>query len=341
MATLLRTFNPFDVGPDMRTDDPAGKQGSAQSSFAMSGLDQNVDSHRNRIKEKIKQLNLAHQRDMSVHQDRNLHASDNSKGIAKLPVWDESRRAMPNEYARSAIFTVRNKKVARRTITNQDVFVVGDSVVRYTGIELRAYDDELVWLEVLNLAKNFPLGEWIQFSVYQICKALGWSKSKFYYKKIHECLLRLKATAVSIENSRLGKGKAIAFIEDYEWEDSSGAKLPKCRVRIHQNMSDLFGGHHFTELEWEAYIGLSPIARRIYDYAASHRIPYSLRLETVGKMCGSDSSNRVRRWREQVNKALEELKSKHLIKGGEVRIGLVFIQRHHRHLRGGKSEKLS
>lgn len=292
----------------------------------MNELNSTVEFHREFVRQKIAQFDLAHPLCVSV--DKHVpHTSDASNGVLQLPLWSDSRRAIPNEYARSAIFTVRNKKVERRTITNKNVFVVGDCVVRYTGIELRAYDDELVWLEVLNFAKNFLLGEWIQFSRYQICTALGWSTSKFYYQKVHECLLRLKATAVSIENKRLGKGKAIAFIEDYEWEDATGTRLPKCRIKIHQNMSALFGGHHFTELEWDAYTKLSPVARRIYDYVASHRAPNPLRLDTVRNMCGSESVSRARRWKEQVNQALNELKGRQLIQEGEIRMGLVFFQR--------------
>lgn len=286
-----------------------------------------IESQRELLRKKIQQLDLAHQGDKIVAKNSSFKSELASDRIVQLPLWNDSRRAIPNEYARSAIFTVRNKKRERRTITNQNVFVVGECVIRYTGIELRAYDDELVWLEVLNLAKPFPLGEWIQFSCYQICAVLGWSKSKFYYQKIHECLLRLKATAVSIENRRLGKGKAISLIEDYEWVDSTGSRLPKCRVKIHRDMRDLFAGHHFTELEWGAYIKLSPVARRIYDYASSHRNPYPLRLDTVRSMCGSDSCNRARRWMEQVKNALSELKGWQLIKDGEIRVGRVFIQR--------------
>lgn len=292
----------------------------------MNELNSTVELSRTLVREWIAKIDIVHPSCISV--DKHVpHTSDTSNGALQLPLWSDARRALPNEYARSAIFTVRNKKVERRTITNKNVFVVGDCVVRYTGIELRAYDDELVWLEVLNLAKNFPLGEWIQFSCYQVCTALGWSTSKFYYQKVHECLLRLKATAVSIENKRLGKGKAIAFIEDYEWEDATGNRLPKWRIRIHQNMSALFGGHHFTELEWDAYKKLNPVARRIYDYVASHRTPNPLRLDTVRNMCGSESVSRARRWKEQVNQALDELKGRHLIQEGEIRMGLVFFQR--------------
>ena len=245
----------------------------------------------------------------------------------QLPLWDDSRRAMPNEYARSAIFTVRNKKIPRRTIVNQNIFVLGECTITYTGIELRAYDDELVWLEILNLAKAFELGSRVEFTYYQICKALDWPLNGGYYRKIHECLLRLKATAVALHNKRLGKGKAISFIGEYEWEDGTGKKLPKCRVCIPSDIQSLFAGHQFTEVEWGSYRTLSPIARRLYDYAASHKKPYALRLETVREMCASDSVNRIRRWEEQVIAALNELIACDLICNGDVRLGLVFISR--------------
>lgn len=247
--------------------------------------------------------------------------------FGQLPLWSDSRRAMPNEYARSAIFTVRNKRVPRRTLVNQSIFVVGDCAITYTGIELRAYDDELVWLEILNLAKVSRLGAWVEFTHYQVCKALGWPINGSYYRKIHECLLRLKATAVAVHNKRLGKGRAISFIDAYEWENATGQKLKKCRVCIPSDMHALFAGHQFTEVEWSAYRKLSPVARRLYDYAASHKKPHALRLETVRDMCASDSVNRIRKWMEQVIFALDELKDCGLICDGEVRIELVSIVR--------------
>lgn len=246
---------------------------------------------------------------------------------AQLPLWDDSRRAMPNEYARSAIFTVRNKRVPRRSFSNHSIFVVGECVITYTGVELRAYDDELVWLEIIHLAKEFPLGGWIEFTPYQICRALGWPTNGAYYRKVHECMLRLKATAVALHNKRLGKGKAISFVEAYEWEDVAGQRLPKSRVQIPPDMQALFAGHQFTEVEWSEYRKLSPVARRLYDYTASHKKPHPLRLGTVRDMCASDCDNRERRWKEQVINALNELVASRLIQYGEIRGELVFLVR--------------
>src|SRR5208283_1700705 len=63
---------------------------------------------------------------------------------AQLPLWPCNVRAMPNEICRSAIFTVRNSHAPRVTIQNKPIFVVGNGKITYTGIELRAEDDELV-----------------------------------------------------------------------------------------------------------------------------------------------------------------------------------------------------
>lgn len=248
--------------------------------------------------------------------------------VVQLPPWNDARRAMPNEYARSAIFTVRNKKVPRRSFTNQAIFVVGDGEITYTGIELRAYDDELVWLEILNLAKEYTLGKWIEFTPYQICKALDWATNGFHYKKVHECLLRLKSSAVALHNKQIGQGKAISFIEAYEWQDAALNRLPRCRIMIHPTMQTLFAGNKFTEVEWKAYRKLSPVARRLYDYSASHKRPYALRLDTIRNMCGSDCTSREgNRWAQIINDALAEMGSSGLLACGYIHRSLVHFKR--------------
>ncbi len=282
----------------------------------------------------MKRAEDAERKRVESKRERAFQQQERAK-IVQLPLWREDRRAMPNEYARSAIFTIRNKREPRTSFMNQPIFVVGEGEITYTGIELRAYDDELVWLQILNMAKETPLGKWIEFTPYKVCQAIDWPLNSEYYNKLHNCLLRLKATAVALSNKRLGKGKAISFIQEYEWEDNTGKKLPKRRVMIHPDMAELFAGNKFTEVEWRAYLKLKPLARRLYDYAASHRKPNALLLETVKKMCASDQGklaekrnekNRDRKWTEQVNEALDQLGRSGLVQG-EVRLGKVFFNR--------------
>ena len=51
-------------------------------------------------------------------------------------------RHIPNDYARSSIFTARNKREPRRTLMHEKLFHYNENVtIYYTGIELRAEDD--------------------------------------------------------------------------------------------------------------------------------------------------------------------------------------------------------
>lgn len=236
---------------------------------------------------------------------------------SQLPWWPCNVRAMPNTICRSAIFTVRNSSVPRASIQNKPIYVVGNAIIMYTGIELRAEDDELVWQQVLDIGKEHLLDTWFGFTPYQICVAIGWPTNGAYYHKVHDCLLRLKATAISVEvkavSNSAGKGKAISLVAGYDWDTNEKGRRTRHRLQISQGMDKLFAGNQYTHLEWIAYSDLTPIARRLYDYAASHSPPYPLKLQTVRMMCGSDSMIQ-KRWRQQVKEACAILEKSTLLK---------------------------
>jgi hypothetical protein len=77
---------------------------------------------------------------------------------------------------------------------------------------------------------------------------------------------------------------------------------------------------------WEKYRKLSPTARRLFDYFASHREPYPMKLETFRLMCGSESA-RLNKWREQVSEACDELHKSGLVESAWVDHDLVHCKR--------------
>ena len=111
--------------------------------------------------------------------------------------WSDDQRGQPNDLARSALFTTRNKREERLGLDNVLLYSYAKDVkIVYTGIELRAEDDELVWQQVLEYAKRFPLGSSVYFSLYELCTDLGWSINGRYYDKAEQCLSRLQAGAM-------------------------------------------------------------------------------------------------------------------------------------------------
>ena len=130
----------------------------------------------------------------------------------------EDLRHIPNDYARSSIFTARNKRAARRNFLHEKLFHYNEFVtILYTGIELRAEDDEIIWLQILNYGQRVPLRDSFEFSIKDLVSDVGWHKNGRYYDKARECISRLKANEVLALNSKAyGKSGAISLIQNYE-----------------------------------------------------------------------------------------------------------------------------
>lgn len=243
-----------------------------------------------------------------------------------LAPWGDDMRAMPNDLARAALFTTRNKKVPREVRQQHVIFHVNKDVrITYTGIELRADDDELVWQQVLECAKRSPIGTPVSFTFYELCTELGWPINGRYYDKAEACLTRLQATAMQFSSGRIGRLESVSLIHRFRVLDR-GKKTSRCQVEIDDEMVMLFAGDHYSKFVWEKYRELSPTARRMFDYFASHKEPFPLKLETFRQMCGSDSA-RLKKWREQSCQACEELSESGLIKLSWVQGDSIYCQR--------------
>ena len=91
-----------------------------------------------------------------------------------------------------------------------------------------------------------------------------------------------------------------------------GNRNSRCQVMIDEEMVVLFAGDYYSRFIWDKYRKLSPTARRMFDYFASHKEPFPLKLETFRLMGGSEST-RPKKWREQVGIACDELKESGLV----------------------------
>lgn len=232
--------------------------------------------------------------------------------------WSDEMRGIPNDYARSAIFTVRNKRVKRIALQNEPLYSTNKNVsISYTGVELRAEDDELVWQQVLEFAKRTTFGEWVEFTFYELCNEIGWPINGSYYKKAEDCLSRLQASAVRFTSNRPGLYKSdlesISFLDRFKVVNRGNKTKSRCMVKISKDMVNLFIGNHYSRISWCQYRNLSPIARRMYDYFSTHREPFPLKLEYFKLICSSDVKT-MKKWREMSKKACKELEESKLVK---------------------------
>jgi len=217
-------------------------------------------------------------------------------------------RHIPNDYCRSSLFTVRNKREPRRMLMHEKLFHYSETVsIIYTGIELRAEDDEIVWLQILYYGKNVPFGEPFDFSIKDLVRDVNWSKNGRYYDKARECISRLKANEIlALSPKAYGKSGAISLIQNYTVVNDAEGKPTQYRVFIDPKLIILFAGNTFTSHTWESYRDLSPVARRLADYIESHKHPHPLALERFRKICNSKDAS-LTSWRQTVGKACAEL----------------------------------
>ncbi len=217
-------------------------------------------------------------------------------------------RHIPNDYARSSLFTTRNKKQPRRLLLQQELFHYNKEIsIRFTGIELRAEDDEITYLQILNYGQSVPLGQPFEFSIKDLVRDVGWPKNGRYYDKARECISRLKANEVLALNSKAyGKSGVISLIKNYTAINDAKGKPTLYQVELDPSLIVLFAGNTFTSHAWANYRRLSPVARRLADYIESHKHPYPLEVDIFRQMCGSTNAS-LTSWRQIVRKACSEV----------------------------------
>ena len=228
--------------------------------------------------------------------------------VVQLPLWADALRCLPNEIAHSALFNAKNRRQPRAYLKQSEIPVIGEGRITFTGEELRQ-DDETVWLQMIHLAKERPLGNVIEFTPYALCKEVGWSIDGRSYKRLRQCLDRMQATALSIYSKRLISGVSLSMIPMFMWQNELGEALTKYQVKIAPELVQLFGDVYFTRLEWLQRRALPDgIATWLHSYFASHSKPFPLKMSTIKVGAGITSDNKeTKRLLEKALTALVEV----------------------------------
>lgn len=246
--------------------------------------------------------------------------------ISQLPLWAETLRCLPNELLRSALFSAKNRKQPRAYLKKQDIAVLFDGRITYQGEELRQ-DDEIVWLQLIHLAKEQPLGSLVEFTPYSFCKAIGWPICKSSYVRLRESLDRMQSTALAVYSKRLKEGVSLSMIPLFAWQDENKQTLKKYRVQVAPQLVQLFGSDHYTRVEWEQRLALPVgIATWLHGYYASHREPFPIKLESIKQGAGI-TTERPAKVRELIENALAELVKVRFLESWEIVGDLVYVKR--------------
>ena len=219
-----------------------------------------------------------------------------------LEPWANNKRAAPNAVFRSALFPALNNQQSRRYVENQKVYSISGLEVRFTGKQFDQTDLD-VYLEILHLAKDTPLGKPVRFSAHSLLKALGWATGGKDHKRLHSHLIRLCGGVIDANDHTARYFGQLIFggIRDEITHDYE--------ITINPNFAKLFGFGLWSAIDLEQRRALerNSTAKSLHAYYSTHAAPGLHRYDTLASIAGLEGKNKTA-VRNSLIRAHEELK---------------------------------
>lgn len=243
---------------------------------------------------------------------------------ARLPLWPQPVRAVPNGFLRSALFGAIAK--GRRRYLQGELMASVDGVeIRYSGQRLDQGDLD-VWACLLHAVRLQELGSRCRVTSYALLKLTGRSDTGKNRATLQARIERLVATALTVKQGRYSYiGSLIGFAA--KDEETQGWV-----IELDNRLRSLFADDQFTQIEWAVRHDLDgyQLAQWLHGFYASHAKPFPLKVETLHKLCGSEMG-RMDHFREKLRKALGALAEASAARGvsfsHEIRGDLVHVEK--------------
>jgi len=221
------------------------------------------------------------------------------KNVVQLPLWPQPVRAVPNGFLRSALFGAI-RKGRRRFLKAEQLAAVDGVEIRYTGERLDQGDLD-VWESVLHAVRLQELGAQCRVTSYALLKLMGKTDTGKNRATLHERITRLRANAVEVKQ---GRYVYIGGLIDEAFKDE---ETQEWVIVLNPKLRPLFADDQFTQVEWAVRHALSghQLAQWLHGFYASHAKPFPMKVETLLRLCGSESE--LRRYRQTLGDALDAL----------------------------------
>jgi hypothetical protein len=249
----------------------------------------------------------------------------------QLPIWPEQFRGIPNALARSALFNVANiRKGARGNLKRVEIAAVKGITITYTGEELRQ-DDEDAFLQLVHICRTQELGTEVRFTAHALLTELGWTKNSASYKRLVDCLDRLKASSlavtVDVDNGKVNYTGSL--IRSFRWrQDGNNALMREWTVLLEKEIIALFQPSSYSRVDWKLRLTLPPLAKWLHSFFHTHSQPFPYKVATLHSLTGSEVSE-IRKFRYKLRIALELLVERGFLKTARIdpKSDLVMVER--------------
>ena len=244
-----------------------------------------------------------------------------------FPNWDEDRRGVPNPLIRGGLFTTR-MSTKRMSLKSEQIASLSNSDILYTGEELRQ-DDLTVWMSIVNLGRDRPVGEPCIFTAYRMIKDMKWRMHVDSYTRLRACIERLKVTSVKITTKGQDSGYAGSLIRDFAFNNVDEAGNTRWMVRLEPAIANLFLFENTTLLEWEQrkQIGTrAALTLWLHTFYSSHREPLSYSVTKLHELCKSEEK-KLANFRARLRNSMETLIAIGLLENYAIMSDVVHVKR--------------
>jgi TrfA protein len=241
----------------------------------------------------------------------------------QLPLWQEGKRGTPNSFLRSALFAAIQGK-DRVYLEGATLFSQQGITVKFTGKQLNQ-EDMTVWLALVDLGRQHPLGDECNLTAYKILKHMGLKDGGEQRKVLHNSILRLTACVVEISYSKKLYGGSLI----YEFRVDEETKHYK--IFLNRNLINLFGESDWTAINWaqRKQLKTKPLASKLHEYYSSHEYPKPVTIKFLYKMTGSRNSQTAS-FKRQVKSALDALIKIGFLDSFRIENDLITVKRVHK-----------
>jgi hypothetical protein len=179
------------------------------------------------------------------------------------------------------------QKENRRYFENEEIFCVGGLKVFFTGKQFDQSDLD-VYLELLNMAKPYPLGTPVKFSAYALLKALGLTMGGENHARLHKVLIRLRGGTIDATDH---KQRYFGGLIDGGFRDEITMVYT---IKLNPDFAVLFGAGMWSKLDLETRraLGRNNTAKALQAYYSTHLTPSFHNIETIANLAGLTNSNK-------------------------------------------------
>ena len=222
----------------------------------------------------------------------------------RLPAFPDTARPVVNDVARSALFSCVQGK-DRQMLEKALLATVEGVEIRFTGRQWNQDDHDLL-MQVVHMAGQAPLGEYVLLPAYAILQGLDRDTGGEQYRQLRDDIERLVAGTVSLRNTTRKVEYIGHLVDDAVQDEGSRHWL----IRLNLKLRALYGPATHTLVDWEQRKRLrgKDLARWLHLYLATHAAPFPVKVATLKDLSGSRTTA-LRKFRQMLRRALADLQA--------------------------------